>query len=219
MAIAVHSSSSTTYASRTNTTVTAPASISDGDILVCTIFAGAATTAPTVTGPTGWTAFGTATSVTDGSSFNAKFWTFWKRAASESGNYTFTHTAASSQAFIAAYSGCLASGTPLGATLNNSASAGQTSTGLSITTTAANSWLLYEAHCWGDGAMSNPSSPTMTADLNSTLIGSWHLLIATASATGNVTQTNGNTTSDPWATRMVELLAAAPDILMSQVVL
>ena len=207
MAIALRSQSSTTYASRTNTVVTAPASISDGDILVCAIVGAAQTTAPTITGPTGWTAFGTATSVLDGGSFNAKYWLFWKRAASESGSYTFTHTTASTQAFLAAYSGCIASGTPLGATANNVGS-NNTATGLSITTTAANSWLLYFEHCWGDSAQSAPTSPVMTTDLNGAIVFASHLLFASAGATGNVTQNNGNSTADPWATRMVELLAA-----------
>ena len=207
--IALRSSSSTTYASRTNTVLTAPAGIVDGDILVCAIVAAAAGAgaAPTVTGPTGWTAFGTPTNVTDPGNFNARYWLFWKRAASESGNYTFTHTAASSQAFLAAYSGCLASGTPLGATANNTGTGG-TATGTGITTTAANSWLLYFEHCWGDSAQSAPTSPVMTTDLNSTILFASHLLFASAGATGNVTQFNGNNAANPWATRMVELLSS-----------
>ena len=119
---------------------------------------------------------------------------------------------------MAADSGCLTSGTPLGATANNTGTGG-TATGTGITTTAANSWLLYETHCWGDGAMSNPTSPTMSVDFNSTIVGSWHLLEATAAPTGNVTQFNGNNAGNPWATRMVELLVATADVLMAQVVM
>ena len=86
MAISVHSSSSTTYALRTNTVVTAPASISNGDILVASMFIALQTTAPTPTAPAGWSTFGTNTAVTDPGGFNGRFWIFWKRAASESGN-------------------------------------------------------------------------------------------------------------------------------------
>jgi hypothetical protein len=213
MPIAFRSGSSTTLATRTNTTVTAPAGIVDGDILVATQLTGANPTAPTPTSPAGWSAsFGTNTSITDGVSFNGKFYIFWKRAIGESGNYTFTHTNCASQGWIGAYSGALASGTPLGATSNNTgvnvASPGP-SIGTGITTTAANSWLLYLSMVWDStGALSPPSGMIERLDAASAQIYNADEPIAAVGATGTRTQTdNGNAITSPWAVRMVELLA------------
>jgi hypothetical protein len=207
--IAFRSLTSIAYGSRTNTVLTAPAGIVNGDILLAAIFVGSGSAPTAPTPPAGFTAFGTATTA-NASGFFSNFSIFWKRAASESGSYTFTHVAYSSQAVLKAYSGCLASGTPLGATSNNVTTgvAPQTSTGTGITTTAANSFLLWESHDWeGTGTLSPPSGMTERFD---GLIYSADQLIASAGATGNRTQTNGNTTAtaEQWAVRMVELLAA-----------
>jgi len=108
---------------------------------------------------------------------------------------------------LKAYSGCLASGTPLGATTNRTGLF-NASIGDSITTTAANSFLLYEAHDWtGSGTLTPPAGMTERYD---NLLYSADELIASAGATGNRTQTNGNgaVPGNQWAVRMVELLAA-----------
>ena len=206
MAIAFRSLTSLAYASRTNTTLTAPAGLADGDILIALIITAKATTAPTPTPPAGFTSFGAVTSVTDAGSFNGRMHVFWKRAAAESGSYTFTHAVASSQGILAAYSGALASGTPLGAT-SNATGNDNISTGTTITTTAANSYLLYGAHNWTGTARAAPSGMTERFDNLGYLADQ---LIATASATGTRVQNpNGNGGSgDQWAVRMVELLAA-----------
>jgi hypothetical protein len=134
-----------------------------------------------------------------------------QRAASESGSYTFTHISRNTQGAMAAYSGCLASGTPFSAATSNNTGSGPnatTSTGLGITTTVANSWLLYIAHDYeGTGALSPPSGMTERFD---SLVYTADQVIASAGATGTRTQTNGNTTAaaEQWAVRMVELLAA-----------
>lgn len=204
MAIAFRSLTSTTYAARTNTVLTAPAALADGDILIATIFVGSGSVPTVPTPPTGFTAFGTPTTA-GGAGFFSNFSIFWKRALSESGSYTFTHAAYSSQGELRAYSGCLASGTPLGATSNNTGT-GSSTVGTGITTTAANSFLLFDTHDWVvSGTLSPPTGMTERFD---GLVHSSDQLIVSAGATGNRTQTNGNGGADPWAVRMVELLAA-----------
>lgn len=210
MAIAFRSLTSITYASRTNTTLAAPSGLTNGDILVAGFITAKAAGAPTPTPPAGFTAFGTETTVTDLAGFNGKLYIFWKRAASESGSYTFTHASCTSTAVLMAYSGALVSGTPFGATSNNTGSGpnGTTSTGLSITTTAANSQLLWISHDWEGFATLSP--PSGMAERFDGFVYSADQLIASAGATGNRTQTNGNDAgaTEQWAVRMVELLAA-----------
>ena len=212
MAIAFRSGANTAYGSRTNITIAAPAGIVDGDILVAMVATGAAT--PPIPGtPTGWTAFGT--DIQDGASgaFVVNLRTFWKRASSESGSYTFNHASASSAGWIGCYSGCITSGTPLAATSTNfsNTGVGTTSTGLGITTTAANSFLLWLGNDFADTA-NNLTPPTgMTERLDVVVIYAADQLISSAGATGNRTMTNNNSPSDAngaWGVRMVELLAA-----------
>lgn len=209
MAPAFRSGSATAYgASHTNITITPPAGIANGDILVAMIVTGALSP-PIPSGPTGWTAFGT--DIQDGvsGSFFVNLRTFWKRASSESGSYTFNHATASSAGWIGCYSGCITSGTPLNATSTNTGSNNLTSTGLSITTTAANSMLLWLSNDFADNA-NNLTPPTgMTERLDAVVLYTADQLIASAGATGNRTMTNNNSLGvSTWGVRMVELLAA-----------
>jgi hypothetical protein len=208
--IAFRSLTSTTYTSRTNTVLTAPVGLANDDILIATMLTGKAGGPTAVTPPAGFAAFGTATTVgPDGGGFSGAMAIWWKRAASESGSYTFTHAAQSSQGLLQAYSGAITSGTPLSATSNNTGNS-LTSTGTGITTTAANSFLLYQAHDWqGAGALTAPSG--MTERFDGFLYSATELIVS-AGATGNRTQTNSNdvgaivTNGALWAVRMVELL-------------
>lgn len=202
--IAFRSLTSTTYASRTDTTLAAPAGLADNDILVAVILVGRGSSPFAPTPPAGFVAFGTATSVTDGV-FVVDLYVFWKRAASESGSYTFTHAAQSSQGLLKAYSGCLTSGTPLNATANNTGT-GTTSIGSSITTTDFNSFLLFESHEWdGTGGRTPPTGMSERFD---SLQYSADELITAIGATGARSYTNANSNpSFPWAVRMIELLA------------
>lgn len=205
--IALRSQSNTTYASRTNTTITAPSGIADGDILLAAIFCGRQSNDPATPTLSGWTQIGTATLVNDAGGFRGSLFLFYKRASSESGDYTFTHIAMSTQGWMGAFSGAIATGSPIGAASANNGT-GSTSTGTGITTTVNGSWLLYLAHDWiGGGALSPPSGMTERFD---GLVYAATELRATAGATGNRTQTTANASGDPWAARMVELLPDVP---------
>lgn len=210
--VLVASSSSTTYASRTNTTVTAPTGIANDDILLAAIFTGRTDSNGgllTPTPPSGFTLIdSTAVSDLSGDKFNGGFFLYWKRAASESGSYTFTHAAASTQAVIQRITGCLASGSPVD--VYSKASAGATgtnpTTATSITTTAANDLLVWLSHDWeGKGTLSPPTGFTERFD---SLIYAADVMQATAGASGSKTQTNGNGTSNPWAVFLIGLKAA-----------
>lgn len=212
MAIAIRSVGTIlTYGTRTNSTLVAPASIANGDILVAAIYTESNPTAPTPSAPGGWSTLGSTTSVTDPGGFNEKFSVWWKRCASESGNYTFTHASTTSNGVIVAYSGCLASGTPFGTPVDNTGS-GTTSTGNSVTTTAANSWLLLESHSSAGGGITPPTGMTERVDSSGQPVYVADELIAAAGATGTRAFSNGNPGGYPWAVRMVEMLAATATI-------
>lgn len=207
--IALRSQTNTAYAaSQTSTVLAAPAGLTNGDILLCTLFVGALNTSPPVTAPAGFAEFGPPTSVTDAGSFNGMLHIYWKRAAGESGSYTFTHASASTQGLLEAFSGCKSSGTPLAAESTNSgvaASIPSLSTGTSIVTTTANSWLLFQAHDWqGGGGLTPPTG--MTEDFDG-LVYAAHELRPTPGATGIRTMVNSNiSVGSGWGVIMVELL-------------
>ena len=219
MAIAYISGSSLTYgAGRTSTVVPAPAGIANGHTLLAWLFGGygSATPPPATTPPAGWTKFGTDLQLVQGAGiFAGRIEMWWKRAASESGSYTWTHVTENTACFIDCFSGAKSSGVPLGATSVNSGTAigsGQiTATGLSITTTAANSWLLFHGIDWGDQSnnLSPPAGMTERADM--VLLYGAGELRATAGATGDRSHLcNSVNNGSPWGVRMTELLEDAP---------
>ena len=106
MAVAFESISNTTYASRTNTTVTAPSGITNGDLLLAMFFILSPNTnaPPTPTAPSG---FATVSGITQPLDTGAHGGVrghsrlYYKIASSESGDYTWTHTTHSTQGVIA----------------------------------------------------------------------------------------------------------------------
>jgi hypothetical protein len=204
---AFRSVSNTTYASRTNTTVTAPAGIADDDILVLFMFLGVVGGAPTPTPPSGFTQIGSGTDVTDPGNFNGKSYVWWKRASSEGSDYTITHTGANTQAVIAAYSGCTTSGSPVDA-LSSNTGAVSSAVATAVTTTVGNTHLLYLAHDWtGSGAL---TPPTGMGERFDGLVYLADEAISSTGATGDRTQTNGNSAAgEQWAAWLVALKPAA----------
>lgn len=196
MAIAFRSANSIAYGSRTNTTVTAPAGIVDGDILIlCAFTLHVAGGSSTMTPPAGFAAVtlnsGTnPRNQTNGAADNIKMWAWWKRATSEAGDYTITHTVDFSQAMCLCISGAIATGEPTDAAASNGAT-GQTSTGPSITTTVADTLLVYLEHDWGDTTnnLSPPTGMTERVEVNPLIYAATEA-IAAVGATGTRSQTN-----------------------------
>jgi hypothetical protein len=207
MAIAFRSISTTTYTARSNTTVTAPASIGNGDILLLTFILGSSTTVPTPILPAGFTQIDSTSVVQGGGGFGADFRVCWKRALSESGDYLIQHTTASSQASIIVYSGCIASGSPVNvyskAFATNPTALGQTSTATSVTTTVANTQLVLSEHNWtGNGTLTPPAG--MTEQFDGLLYIADQANAATG-ATGARSHSTGNGPTDPWSAFLVAL--------------
>lgn len=214
MAVAFGSSSSTTYASRSSLTVTAPTGISNGDLLVAHIlWAGNGTT---ITPPTGWTQVGsTLTAIESGSTFYLNSGIFKKIASGESGNYTWTPSATvATQGKINRYTG--ASGTIndyssnwIGGTAGSPGNSNADATG--ITTTVNGCMLVYESFDWGDNSnnLTPPTSFTERVEVNP-LIYSADMLQTTAGATGTVTHVSNSNASNPRGAWLIALQPANP---------
>ena len=214
MASAFRSSSNTTYASRTNTTVTAPAGISDGDVLIYSLFVGAVGSAPTATAPSGFSAPSGGTwpiQINDGAFF-ARIYVWYKIASGESGNYTATHAAGSSQGSMIAVSGG-SSSAPTATT--NSATTGTTSTATGLTTAGNDALVAFLGWDWGvtSNDLTPPSgtTPTFTeridvAPLHYLATGVW----ASSGATGNKSMTNNGSgvPNSPWAAVLLAVEAS-----------
>jgi photosystem II stability/assembly factor-like uncharacterized protein len=200
--IVFRSSSSTTYAIRTDTTLSVPSGIADDDIIIAAIFVGADTAAPSVIAPAGFTELpGSPTSVTDGGNFNGQLHVYAKRAASESGSYTFTHSSASSQAVLLAYAGASKSGLFIDEASHNTG-VGVSSTALGITTTQPNDMLIWISHDWT--APGNLSPPVELTERFDGLIYAADIPFASTGATNDVVQSdNGNSGADPWAAWLI----------------
>lgn len=202
--------SSTTYASRTNTTITAPTGIQNGDILILAFVMGNASP-PTATLPSGFTSLSGPTTVTR-DSFSVSRHLAWKLASSESGDYTVTHSATASQGVIICVSGA-ANTTPVFSSNEAEGYAGgsgSTTTATGITTPSNNSLVAFIAHNWqlyGSASAPAGSTPTFTErlDAGTSIMYAATGVLATAGATGDKTHGNGNGVEDPWGVFLVSV--------------
>jgi hypothetical protein len=102
------SGSQVDYANRTNTVITAPAGIEDGDALAILFLIGANPAPPVPTPPAAFAAGllpGFPLTVTDAFGFTVDAYAWGKSAAGEPANYTITHAAAFSTAYMLAVAG------------------------------------------------------------------------------------------------------------------
>jgi hypothetical protein len=124
-------------------TLSAPAGISDNDIMLAWILANCSSGgSPTITAPAGWALVGTVTAT------NTRLSLYWKRCSSESGDYTWSHdkaTTAKIMGVITAYRNCIAAGNPYDAvsatnytTSNTTCQAAAISTGTKLAGPKAN---------------------------------------------------------------------------------
>lgn len=210
MAIAFGSASNTTYGSRTNTTVTAPTGIADGDVLVAQILTSAGVT---VTAPAGWSQVGSAAVMTDAGAFTISSRVYTKTAASESGDYTWTHSTASSQGLILRYTGA---GAVDAFSSNPTTPADNINTGLSITTTVTDCMLLFVGNDWSDfaGDLTPPTGMTERIDVNP-LIYAADQLLTSAGATGNRTMSCNSNVNAPRNAWMIALEPAGTSVNVS----
>lgn len=214
MAVAVGSVSNTpTYATRTNTTITAPSSISNGNLLVAVLGVGDATLMPplTVTPPTGFAEVTNSPSAIDDSDpYTIAIRVFWKVAASEAGNYTFTHTSAGTEGYMYRLTGADTT-TPIDTTpaaQQYALNQGLTTQYATLTTATNGAFLIYAEILWdapGSGTVSG-STPSITVRRSGTLTWIGDGTLATAGATGARTRSNGNSgNSSRWASIVVPI--------------
>lgn len=214
MAAALRSFSSTTLADRTDTTVTAPSGITDGDILLFVLHTLNDGSYIDVTLPSGFTAFaGYPTSIIE-STYRLRTYIGWKVAASESGNYTATHNYTTfTQGYMLAVSGASTS-TPL---ISTNSGTGSTTTATGITTTVNDSLVAFIARCWDgyNGTQSVPSgsTPTFTERVSAGFGYIATGVLATAGATGDKTHTNGNGSAKPWEAQLIGFQPPAASIV------
>jgi hypothetical protein len=200
---AIRSSSSATGQTGSTFSVTAPAGIVDGDLLLA--FQSNTSTQPAT--PTGFT-FGSV-----GLPWNAagsfRLTSFYKVAASESGNYTFNNVGAldTSDVWLLCISGT--DGT-LRSSSTNSGSSGTTATANSITTVTGNEIVLACFACLASTTIAPVAPLTTIGTISTGVIGSLNtawLTQSVAGATGNQTATLGSSTF--WATILLDFAPAA----------
>jgi hypothetical protein len=195
----LRSLATTTYASRTNTTISAPAGLADGDVMIMAFVIGAAGTPPTPTLPAGWTVIQGPTTQTSGG-FQVTRRLAWKVASGEGTDYTITHTAASSDCVIAA----IQNGSSSSIVSTSNGGTGQTITALGVTTTVDQSVILFIGHNWvlyGSAAPPTGTTPVFTerSDSATSLLYVASGILGTAGATGDKTQfPTGNAAGDGW---------------------
>ena len=191
MAIAYRSGSTAGGGSGTNLTINKPTGTVDGDIIICSFYQEIGATA--VTPPEGWTEV----AVQANNKGVAWMSTYYKRASSEPASWTWTHSSTWRTGTVAAFSGCLESGT---AYEQATTSVDQWSTVIaaSITTSVDNAMLVVTT---GNYAGADLPMGTTGYSQGPELTGCEvaYLLQATAGATGTVTFGGSPMASGDWA--------------------
>ena len=186
---------------RTNTTITAPASLANDDILRIYFSIGAEPgPVPTATPPTGFTQllFSSQSGLGGSGAGVLDLYVWEKRAASESGNYTITHNSTFTAAYMEVVRGGVTSGSAedFAATINQQVD-NSTYTALGGTTTVNDSFVTFAFITWEDASPVTPptgTTPTFTERYDPAT-GELYVangVLATAGATGNKSAT-GNT--------------------------
>ena len=220
MAIAVGSTSNTpTYGTRTNSTITAPSGIANGDLLVAVLHVGDASLLPalTVTPPTGFTEVTNSPSAMDRSAdtYTISERIYYKVASGESGNYTFTHSSADTEGFMYRLTGCDTTTpidvTPAAQQFVTGSGTGQTTTLPSVTTVTDGAFIIGFDGAWDAPGAGNYSgtTPTLTARRTGSISKIFDATQTTAGATSARTRTNGNVSGIlPWASIIVAIRPA-----------
>lgn len=210
MPVAFESIGSIAYATRTNTTVPAPAGIQNGDLLVAIMISGGNPEAPDFTAASGFALIpGTWPMETTVASFNVEMRVYHKFASGESGDYTFTNASGSTAGAVLRISGADAT-TPFAPdpTMNTGTAADTAFT--SITTTVDGALIIAAAADWADTAnnLTPPagSTPTFTERYDGVVMYIATGNLATAGATGAKTMAN-NATTGGW---LASLIAVNP---------
>lgn len=198
---------STSFSTRTNTSVVAPENIKNGDIMVIFfVIRGASGTEPTFSPPAGWNNIPGATSFIqeglNGSVYWTKFATYWKRADLEPSSWVFSHNNFSSRAICTVISGGDFISDPVtNVVMSRQTFGGGSSQNINIGGTSIidpkSVVLLF------DVTSTNTARgyiPTNYTNLVSTRSGAWYRVRTTSGNENALSYNSQNATSDqPWA--------------------
>lgn len=219
MACVIESVSALASGDRTNSTVTAPSGIVDGNILVFGLRIGGSSGGPTATPPTGfaaptgipiaWTGSGI------GDSWGNRIYLWTKKAASESGNYTATHSSGNTTAFMWRISGAdqttWVDQNPTTLSSNGGGTGGTViGPAPTQTPTVDGCALLWFGESWDAFGAASPTSG-WTERRNVTTEGSYiqDIVQGTAAATGGISVTSTQGDDRPEGCAMLCIRAAA----------
>lgn len=209
MAIAYRSQASLTNGSRTTTTVSMPAGVQAGDVVL--VFCSTGNSASVaITPPASLSANPVVNlSYSDTNppwTVNMRVWRYAVVGTGDPASFAFTHSSASSEACAIAFSGVDAS-TPLDATPATNAASGTTSTMTGLTTVTADAMLVGYRGSWDGNAITPPAGWTERLDQPVTWIATRPA--ASPGSTGNFSVPAGNGGSYPYGTMLVALRPAS----------
>lgn len=175
-------------------TCTPPSGLANDDILLALVHK---QNTDAITTPSGFTLKGTLSAVS-ANPFEGRL--YWKRAASESGNYSFTWTnEAQCQGFVVAVSGCIATGDPFDVFANglrDDSTASTTPNG-SLTTTVVDTLLVWMSENRFGGPWTAPTGFTERFDNGASgVINFCDLVQAAIGGTGTL-NTNSSAGNNP----------------------
>lgn len=199
--------------SRTDSTFAAPAGVADGDWLLLIMGVGAASGPPAVSLAGFSPLTGFPGNINQPDPFTVDLVAMAKKASGESGSYTFTHAAATTNGVLYCISGADEAG-PFAPspTIANGTGASTTATGLTAT---GNALVIFAGISWDGWHASAPtgptgSTPTFSLRYTGGVSGSfacWDGVLAAPAATGNKTATCLSGSGKPWC---VSLIAVNP---------
>jgi hypothetical protein len=172
-----------------------PGTMSDGDVVLALVFINSTTTVSSA--PSGFTqASGSPIAVASGGGAHSMV-AYWKRVTTASGEPSTYDFVLSGSQYVngcaAAYSGCVASGTPLDVTNSAHFDTNATATpNVAVTTSTANTLLVFQGGNWSGGAWTPPTSFTERVDTGDRVHTIDDLAQAAAGSSGNVSATNAS---------------------------
>lgn len=183
-AVAFRATAQSTVATGTSIVVTKPTGTVDNDVMVAVLYR---ETNAAITQPGGWTLVCTADNIGTAIPNEMQMWV--KRAASEGANYTWSWTGSEfKQGNISTYSGVITSGDPVDTFDCDITAASQTaSPTLTISTTVANTMLVWGASNYNEGTWTFPTTPgAFTQRGTSSAAGLGDYLWSGSGASGNI---------------------------------
>ena len=206
MAISFVADTFVTLTQTSNRTIAKPTGTTTDDVLVAMMFFGVD---DAVTPPSGWTH--EVNFDNNEPSQEHRFHAFWKRAGgSEPADYTWSWTGSQyNEIWIGAFRGVITSGNPVDASnAIHGGTSGTSANAISITTTEANTALIYMITSWNGGGYGPPTVPgtfTEPANGDGNITGTSYYFWSSSGDTGSVVGT-----ATPAGTRSVILLALKP---------